>query len=391
MEERDYWGKSRTYRYNEAGYLTHSTNPLGQLLTVICDKMGRIIRKTPLGQAEREENYAYNKRGQLTLAKNQYCEVTRRYSLEGALIEERQQQETVSAILTYHYNPQGQLVEQQHILRHKSQKEENAFKQTLRSAYNELGQLIRQQVDEHQPVEFGFDEIGRLTYQKHNAALAVSFDYSQSGQLKRQRLQRSDNASDSIEYHYDVAGNLVMRNDSRSGIDRHDYDVLGQITAHSNPLGEIQRYVYNASGDRFVESANPDGERELTFNGGVRYRLNPAGQLIARESENRSDRLVWDENECLSEFYPTGERTARYQYRYDALRRRISKTRLNPWGQAEKITYFIWDGDALAAELEMTPSAIVDNESKLNARFFVYYLNTFEPLILSANNKASAT
>ncbi|SFD32989.1 YD repeat-containing protein, partial [Pragia fontium DSM 5563 = ATCC 49100] len=118
---------------------------------------------------------------------------------------------------------------------------------------------------------------------------------------------------------YDSAGNLVMRNDSRSGTDNYHYDVLGQITEHSNPMGKIQRYVYSASGDRFVESTSVDGERELTFNDGVRYRLNQAGQLVARESEARSDRLDWDENECLSDFYDIGEREPRYQYRYDAL------------------------------------------------------------------------
>ncbi|SUB84219.1 Cell wall-associated polypeptide CWBP200 [Pragia fontium] len=386
-EERDYWGKARTYHYDEAGYLAQSINPLGQLLAVTCDKMGRIVSKTPENQPEKAETYAYNKRGQLTLAKNRYCEVTRQYNAIGALTQECQRQQDVTGQLDYHYNAFGQLAEQHHLLRHHSQTEESAFKQRQRFEYNELGQLVRQQVDNHTPVEFGFDEIGRLTRQQQSEALSVSFEYTQSGQLKRQSLHRTDSIhSDYIEYHYDSAGNLVMRNDSRSGTDNYHYDVLGQITEHSNPMGKIQRYVYSASGDRFVESTSVDGERELTFNDGVRYRLNQAGQLVARESEARSDRLDWDENECLSDFYDIGEREPRYQYRYDALRRRISKTCIDITGQTQQVTYFIWDGDALAAEVSFAPLSD-KTEAKLDARFFVYYLNTFEPLILQCKQQ----
>ncbi|MBK5072187.1 RHS domain-containing protein [Budviciaceae bacterium CWB-B4] len=387
IEERDYWGKARSYHYDEAGYLTQSLNPLGQLLAVTCDRMGRIVSKVPQGQPEKTETYAYNKRGQLTLAKNQHSEVTRQYNQVGMLILENQQQQDVTARLEYVYNLSGQLSEQHHQLRHHSQSKETAFNQALRFEYNELGQLIRQQVDDHAPIEFGFDEIGRLTSQKQSEAVTSTFEYTKTGQLKRQSLHRSGSThSDSIDYHYDVSGNLVMRSDSRGGTDRYFYDVLGQITRHSNPMGEIHDYVYNANGDRFVEKENPEGQRELTFNDGMQYRLNQAGQLIVREDGERSDRLEWDENECLSGFYRTGERGERYQYHYDALRRRIRKTCIDMRDRVEKITYFIWDGDALTAEVSFSPVATGAN-AKLDSRFFIYYLNTFEPLVLQCKQQ----
>ncbi len=151
-------------------------------------------------------------------------------------------------------------------------------------------------------------------------------------------------------------------------------------------MGEIHDYVYNANGDRFVEKENPEGQRELTFNDGIQYRLNQAGQLIVREDGDRSDRLEWDENECLSGFYRTGERGERYQYHYDALRRRIRKTCIDMSDRVEKITYFIWDGDALTAEVSFSPMATGVN-AKLDSHFFVYYLNSFEPLVLQCKQQ----
>lgn len=392
IEEKDYWGKPRTYYYDEAGYLTQSTNPLGQLLSVACDKVGRIIHKAPANEPEKAETYSYNLRGQLTSAVNRYCAVTRKYNAVGALIEECQQQEAATALLKYQYNTFGQLIEQHHQFRHQSQSEETAFKQRLRFEYNEINQLVRQQVDERPPLEFGFDEIGRLTSQKQNDNLSASFEYTSSGQLKRQSVHRSSGlTNDYIDYHYDAAGNLVMRKDSQAGTDRYVYDVMGQIIEHSDPLGKVQQYVYNAVGDRFVETVSPEGERQLTFSNDVRYRLNRAGQLIARENGERQDRFKWDENECLSHFYSMDGSGECYEYRYDALRRRISKTHLNKRGQKQRISYFFWDGDALLGEIEEDLAVPVNTEPKLDARLFVYYLSTFEPLILQCKQQGTGS
>ena len=387
-EEVDYWGQSRKYQYDEAGYLTQSLNPLGQLLQVSCDKLGRIVSKVPENQPEKVEAYRYNKRGQLLSANNACCQVSREYNEIGLLIQETQKQAEVKGQIDYDYDLFGQLIKQSRLLQHQSQNQDTAFKQQIQFEYNELGQLIRQQIDDHQAIEFTFDEIGRLTEQKQNSHLSAQFSYTRAGQLKRQNIKKSDNSfSDYIEYHYDTSGNLVMRHDSQNGVDHYYYDVLGQIVKHSDPANKVQQYVYNASGNRFTEATTPEGERLLTFGDGVHYRLNEAGQLSVRQHKEQQGRFFWDENECLSRFYPTKSQDEYYEYRYDALRRRVSKTYYNKQNRAQKVTYFLWDGDALAGELAVDKAVETYHEMKLDSRFFVYYLNTFEPLILQCKQQ----
>lgn len=382
IEEIDYWGKSRHYQYNDAGYLTESRNPLGQIFTIECNKLGQIIRKVPTGLPESSEEFSYNKRGQLTLAKNKCSEVIRKYNAEGMLTEEHQKQHKATGKLIYQYNDLGQLEMQCTSFYCHQQKEEQAFVQQQRFVYNELGQLISQQIDEHEPILFEFDDIGRLKCQKQTAEMHLHFEYTKTGQLKQQHLKNGNERSDKIEYHYDEVGNLVMRYDSLLGKDTYHYDVLGQIISHTNPLGEIQHYVYDACGNRFVTEIRADGGRDLIFNQNTRYRLNEAGQIITKTKGDKQQHFIWDENECLSETHIKEGKTV---YEYDALRRRINKTHYNASGKKKQTTYFIWDGDVLASEI--TQYSFTKEEEKLDARFFIYYLNTFEPLILQCKRQ----
>lgn len=136
-------------------------------------------------------------------------------------------QQRATALLRYEYNLQGQLVKQQYEFRHHEQQEAEAFRQTLHYDYNELGQFTHQQVDDHDPIEFGYDDIGRLHYQKLGKEQVHEFSYNQNHQLTRQRLYNAQGLVDNIDYHYDQSGNLVKRDDHQLGVEHFSYDIRG--------------------------------------------------------------------------------------------------------------------------------------------------------------------
>src|SRR5512133_2189031 len=65
------------------------------------------------------------------------------------------------------------------------------------------------------------------------------------------------------------------------------------------------------------------------------------------------------------------------KYEYDAFGRRIQKTRYDPQQGAPAVTFFVWDGEVLAAEL--------DNQT--GPRAFVHEPGSFEPILQQQNGE----
>jgi len=426
IEEIDYWGQSRRYDYNPAGYLTRTTDPLGQVLTIACDKLGRIVSKQ--ASDEDAETYRYNKRGQLIEAENRFSKIERLYNPDGQLIKEKQEQTDIDAGIDYCYNPAGQLLEQTQQFTHQQQ-EEVRFRQTQKYAYNALGQPESVQIDEHEPIRFTFDEIGRLTKQHLNEHLTQHYRYNQAGQLSNQASTFKGQLQTRIDYDYDDAGNLIRRNDSRLGVDQYRYDLLGQITSHTDPTGAIRQFVYDQTGDRFKTLKEDEQGRTLKHEDGSYWRLDKAGQLIQkRDPEGQDSFLKWDAYGRLRTFTPPplqGEGKggdgvgSRYEYRYDPLGRRISKTKIthSQFNTATEITWFAWDGDVMVGEVkrravdadtvaetdpdvtcEANPDPVIPRVAKRSrgihtastaqpntnwqAQFYTYHLGSFVPLAM---------
>jgi RHS repeat-associated protein len=405
VEEIDYWGQSRTYAYDPAGHLTQATDPLGQALAYTCDKLGRIVKRQASEQDA--ETYQYNKHGQLTQAKNPSSAIERRYNQDGQLTEEKQQQPDAQASIAYAYNPAGQLVEQTRNI----ETAQTRFTQTQRILYDVLGQPESVQIDEHEPIRFSFDAIGRLTGQRLNQRLAHHYRYNAAGQLAAQGStldgQFDGQLDTRIDYDYDDAGNLVQRRDSRLGTDQFRYDLLGQITAHTDPAGQVRRFVYDKAGDRFKTLQQTEQGRTLQHAAGSFWRLARAGQLThKRDPYGRDTHLRWDAYGRLRHLL--NHKQERYEYRYDALGRRICKTSADtPADAPVETTWFLWDGNAMVGELKQQPNPAVnpvgwveptakpnnanptatkpDNTATSphrQATFYTYHLGTFVPLAM---------
>ncbi|BFG73721.1 RHS repeat-associated core domain-containing protein [Paraburkholderia terrae] len=392
-EEIDYYGQSRRYAYDPAGHLIRTTDPLGHALSVACDAMGRITRRRVEREGGQEEQYAYNRRGQLTEARNACSTVRRMYDVDGRLTTETQQQPQTVGTLEYAYDAAGRLQTQRRELKHLA--DEVCSQQTVTYGYDAAGQVQSVQIDAQEPMRFTHDMAGRLSHTHFSAALGHRYEYDRAGRLSRHVTVRTDHHDEQTGYAYDASGNLVARTDSRLGEDGYRYDPLGRIVAHTDPAGRLRHFVHDLHGDRFRAHADGQG-RVLRHEDGELWRMDVAGQLVERQSRTAGvQRLEWDEFGRLACFENTHNECWRYQY--DALGRRVGKAAAEVRRQVEGVrhgkhgarTWFLWDGDVFAGELRREPDqAGVATDA---GRFYVYHPDSFEPLAMQVVEQSCDT
>jgi len=378
--EIDYYGQTQRYAYDAAGHLTQTVDPLGRVLAVRCNALGLVIaRDSDAGDYER---FAYNRRGQLTEASNEAGIVRREYDADGRVIREMQQHTHLHGMLDYTYDAAGRLRSQRRQMQGVSDSTPE-FVQTLAWRYDALGNPRLLQIDAHEPIRFSHDPAGRLVDIRFGGGLQQRQEYDDAGRLGRRTVSGAGQRADFTAFAYDPVGNLTARFDSRLGEDTYRYDPLGRIREHMDPAGRMHRFVCDAHGDRFATlSATPDG-RVLRHPDGVTWRLDAAGQLTERHRQDVQQRFEWDAFGRLRRFDDgCGERGA---YEYDALGRRVAKVLVGRDRGAARIrvTGFVWDGDAMAGEARFTSDELnASGQQSLEARFYVYQQNSFEPLAM---------
>ncbi|MEM5290917.1 RHS repeat-associated core domain-containing protein [Paraburkholderia sabiae] len=384
IEEVGYDGRSRRYTYNPAGHLTQSIDPLGNVLAVTCDPLGRITRRTVEGGTENEE-FAYNRRGQLTLARNGYATVERDFDADGRLTEETQQHADARGTLAYVYNAAGRLSDQKRTL----QAADPTFGQTLAYTYDALGQPQSVQIDGHEPIRFTRDVAGRLARTQFTTHLEHGYEYDRAGRLSRHATRSAGHRDDETRFEYDISGNLTGRRDSRLGHDLFRYDPLGRIVEHTDPAGRLKHFFHDAHGDRFRVVRDDEHGRQLQHADGGVWQLDAAGQLVTRQGrEHGVQAFEWDAFGRMVRFENT--RNERWAYQYDALGRRIGKLALDvrrpgaTHSQQGSQTWFLWDGDAMAGEVRRQVA-----HGPLSAHFYAYHLGSFAPLALQADDGVS--
>lgn len=377
IEEVDYWGQSRRYTYDAAGHLTRTLDPLGQALAIECDSLGRIIRRSSV--TGEEERYAYNLMGQLTQAANSDGTVRRTYDADARLTREIQEQDSFSGAIDYAYDKAGRLAAQQRRMQADSG---SVFEQKLTYGYDVLGHVQSLQIDDQEPIRFTRDMAGRLSRVGFSAELEHLHEYDRAGRLARHTTVRDGQAADQVAFNYDAQGNLIVRDDSRLGVDQYRYDPLGRIVAHTDPARRLRYFVHDAQGDRFRTQQAGENGRQIDHADGARWALDAAGQLIERhEPQLGVQRFQWDAFGRLRQFEST--RNERWAYRYDAFGRRIGKQATGDGAggrvhsQQGSQTWFLWDGDAMAGDVQDAPSV-------RQGCFYAYHLNSFVPLAMQA-------
>jgi RHS repeat-associated protein len=231
-------------------------------------------------------------------------------------------------------------------------------------AYDAMDRLVDQQVTA--PAPAGSDAVSVLSRRE--------LRYDDNG-----RVRSIDDARwGTTEYRYDVLGQLV---EARRGklLEVFDYDVTGGLHNILKSLADVDRVhpFHTEEGDLLVETPE------------ARYENDAQGRRSTRvdKETGATTRYLWDCRDRLREVaLPDGRRVL---FTYDAFGRRVRKeivpaerrdikamtllafekgvAALPPFGVVE----FLWDGDALAGELDPLKGA----------RFFVHEPGTLIPML----------
>jgi len=380
IEEVDYWGQSRLYGYSHAGYLKKSTDPLGRVIYYENDPLGRIVKKLLQGVADPDdietEIFEYDANGNLIACANTAIRVQRKFDGEGRLLEEHQGE---ACSVTNVYDLNGNRTSRTTAVNI----DKFHYTNTVQYKFDVLDRAVDVEVAGHDTLQFERNSLGQVTKEALSKNVQRKYSYSQDGYLTAQQVTSRESSVFEQNYHYDCAGNLVERKDSVVGTDLYAYDPLGLLVLHTNPEGRVNQYLSDPAGDRLStlvkqqSTDEPDQAnwfREGKYDG-QQFRFDRAGNLLERKCENDEIHFTWDAKHRLSESTSNGQTT---HYQYDPLGRRVSKE------MAGIASLFFWDGDALLGDLLASENELeVLPTSRL--REWVYYPETFEPLVMIQN------
>ncbi|WP_175754538.1 RHS repeat-associated core domain-containing protein [Burkholderia ambifaria] len=411
VEEIDYWGQSWKYQYHPNGALFRSTDPRGQEIEYVSDARGRVVEKRIADSRQasgvRSETFRYDQDSNLVQAHSPDCSVYLEYDLDGRVLSEKQGDDFC---ISFAYDPAGNRIERRTSCRSR------ASSNSVRYTYDALNSISSVQINDAAPILNERDGLGQIVREQLGAYQCRELTYGPDGLLTTQKLLTDTGPLFVNEYAYDANGELVEKRDSLRGTERIEYDPLGRVTSHIDPAGKLHRFIHDKAGDLLRTRAGVEATRlsnrikNTTFAregeyGGRRYTFDRAGNLVRRQDSVQDSQFYWDGDGLLIEAR-TVQRTmdevlsTSTQYTYDAFHRRVGKfTRkdvLVPSGQRSGTatsstiqSRFMWDGDALAAEIEdriddpdITGTGDVRELKKLE---WIYFPGTFNPLAVTYN------
>jgi RHS repeat-associated protein len=187
---------------------------------------------------------------------------------------------------------------------------------------------------------------------------------------------------------YDGAGRVQRIDDGRWGTTAYRYDRVGQLLEAKGPrLGELLAYDPEGALTRLFEGLEAQSKGQASWKsapGGrvletpsAKYTFDARGRRVVKLELGRGDEAgpprvseyVWDCRDRLRELrLPDGTRAL---YTYDAFGRRVRKEIVPKDSGRSRVIEQIWDGHALAAELD----------SERGPRSFVHQPGTLVPLL----------
>ena len=271
IAETDYWGQTTRYRYNLAGHLQARLDPLGQVMQMTTDVMGRVTQKQyPHPNYPDQlftEHYEYGVLGELVACHNAHSRVERAYDVMGNLIKEQQQGLTVE----YGYNVVGQQIQRKSTLGAEIgyqtdglgrctglQLDQQAW---IKRQINALGlveqeqtyaissgttpistpsptssndtQLTSHSSEQHHQLlhhkQLAYNGIGQLIQQHLSSVSAEQQPLNTPTQEQSQRHQSIHRSSFELNYLYGLDGQSVAWQDSQQGLTQVRHDPVGQI------------------------------------------------------------------------------------------------------------------------------------------------------------------
>ncbi len=328
------WGGEIRYRYDALGRVKEKINARGQVVHYAYDTANRIVKKQTPDVTWR---YRYDANGDLLEAGN--GRITQRYM----------------------HDANGRLIGLDYV----------ELGQSLRWRRDSLGRVVERTGPGASAVHYGYDRLGRPTLMEAGRALRLDLAYDPRGRLTSTRVStgvlanysydegdrltgighvmRSDERL-ALRYGYDDDGNLVSRAVG-DGIVRMRYDLDDQLLGESGTGTGATVYRYGPAGQRLAaghggkeQAYRYDAGGRLIQAGEVRYAYDADGNRIMRLDARGMTRYAYDAEGRLTAVTLPGGRHIGYGY--------------GPWGErlwreaGGVRTYFMYDGDDLAAELD---------------------------------------
>jgi YD repeat-containing protein len=344
IAETDFDGREQRYGFDADGRVLEHTAADGQTTTYTRDAAGRLTERRAGNEACK---FGYDPVGRLVRAVNRHATVLITRDLVGRPVRE----EINGQAVTRGFDAAGNLTERT-----------TGSGAVSRWRYDALGEAASLSTGTD-TLTFTRDTLGREIRREHGQ-FALAQGYDTAGQLTRQQITAGTRVLQERSYGYDPAGLPVRVSDLLRGTRAMDLDPLGRITAvHHGDTAE--RYAYDAIGNLTAsqipglpaESAagaalgeHTSAGTRTTRAGRTDYTYDARGRLTGKARRTLSGgKLTWTytwsvHDQLTSVTRPDGDR---WTYRYDALGRRIDKTRLGADGQIAETTVFGWDGTLL--------------------------------------------
>jgi RHS repeat-associated protein len=355
--ELDFNGRAVGYAHDAAGRLAVLTTGAGQAIEITHDAMGRITAQNGDGL---RTTFGYDPAGRLVSATNPDADIQLTRDPMGRVLTEAVNGRTLTAT----YDQLGRRLATTTPAGHTSTWRYDSTGQPL-----ELASAAR-------PITFEYNAANQETRRWLGPRVALTSSWDGTGRLAGRRLVGADGTGAGRVLHsrawtYRADGVPDSVTDSAIGPQRFDLDQLGRVTAVRAETW-TEHYAYDLAGnitfaaDSRATDSPVAGPRQavgtlLRRAGHTHFDYDTRGRLVRTLRTTPSGaRQVWHYrygmgDRLIEAVNPAGHR---WQYRYDALGRRIAKQRVNDDGSLIEETRFAWDGDVLV-EQEQLSSGVV--------------------------------
>jgi RHS repeat-associated protein len=264
------------FSYNSTGYVTASTDPLGNTTNLQYDGKGLLTKRTDArGYAT---NYTYDASGNLTLETDPYGNTTG--YLRDPLGRITQVNDKRGNITAYTYDAAGNVLTETDQLNNKMtyvyDGNSNLSSKTdpkgsvVNNSYTKNNLLKSTQVSvggTSYTQAFTYDVLSRVvsTANRNNRISQTVYDFE--GNIEEQR----DPLNNTVTFTYDANNNVATQTDEESRTITYDYDAYNRVIQTTDSEGNTQESEYNAQG---LISKSTDGRGNFTS-----YTYDTAGQL----------------------------------------------------------------------------------------------------------------
>ncbi len=417
-------GGSWTFEYTSTEKIREIKNPRGEAYSFTRDDAGRVTRETTFDG--RALALRWSEAGRL--ARIDYPDGSSRGFLHDRLGNVLREEASDRSVITYRRDRTGQLLGarlEEDGRQIETQLERDALGQVIvarqgdraiRYAYDQYGQRIGRTMPNGATTRYGYDAAGALVLVTHdgtelriehdalgrrvrqsygNGGVALSSAYDELDRLVEQRVTRQgDGVPDVLvqrQWRYDRAGQVTRIDDARWGATTYRYDAAYRLLEAVRGAHQ-EAFTYDAAGSlvRAAEGLLPassepwrvapgnllGGSRDATYAYDMRGRR--VGKLSLREGES-AVHYSWDVRDRLREVkLPDGTVV---HMTYDAFGRRIRKDVRRADGGLARSVEFLWDGEALAADLD---------SDRRGPRCFVQGPGTLVPLLQQEHGEVFA-